>query len=757
MLKETESYKQVSRVAEQRLADAKSDIVRTWRMFSDGLPLMAEKKSGRRNYAAMRSQVMLREPPAPLGAEAVKGERSNFLPISFLALGTSVSRAVARIRVQETGDVGTGFLCSPNLLITNKHVLNTPHAALSALVEFDFVDDDAIKPSVYRLNPSECFVFDPVEALDFAIVALGNRVAGSEDLSAFGWCPLSDADNKHAIGEFANIIQHPEGADKQVVLQDNLIVSRGDNRFGEHDVLHYVSDTEPGSSGSPVFNNSWQVIALHHWGEATRNFGATTAIDAVGYFDPKSVNQGVRISRIVGALKTRVPSLAARERTLVNELITFGETVLPKDVMVMMETGSAKRRGPSLPVEVQSTGGGLGEGVTTWTLPLKISVSIPGLMPDVPPREPEIRAEGPQPTIEKAAETGLPRTGEGYRPDFLDNHLIDLPKVRASHEAQILPLKNPANHPSAKRGELQFTHFSVIMHKTRKLPFFGACNVDGATLFGINSDGDDYQYDDSDEPIFRASAAEGGFGWKNDQRINKNDQTTDDWYTGKNKLIERPDRDDAEKFIDVADFDRGHIVRRTEPIWGSTEAGKAANYQTFTVVNAAPQTPSFNQSDQRSAHEIAPGEETRSWYGMEVAVLRAATDENKKMNVFTGPIFDDADPIYGPGKPDAGQRQIPLSFWKIAVWEDGGKLQSLAMRSSQAWSLARESGGQEALSDSDQLFLLRDFLTTVNDIEEATGLDFGKKVRDSDILRSVTRDDLAEMSIEQFEAFVRDH
>jgi endonuclease G, mitochondrial len=64
----------------------------------------------------------------------------------------------------------------------------------------------------------------------------------------------------HSLGEVANIVQHPDGRLKEVVLRENRLVARLDT------VLHYVADTEPGSSGSPVFNNQWQAIALHHWG-----------------------------------------------------------------------------------------------------------------------------------------------------------------------------------------------------------------------------------------------------------------------------------------------------------------------------------------------------------------------------------------------------------------------------------------------------------------------------------------------------------
>ncbi len=58
--------------------------------------------------------------------------------------------------------------------------------------------------------------------------------------------------------EYVNIIQHPRGRPKEVALQDNQVV-KVDNV-----VVQYSCDTEPGSSGSPVFNNQWQLVALHH-------------------------------------------------------------------------------------------------------------------------------------------------------------------------------------------------------------------------------------------------------------------------------------------------------------------------------------------------------------------------------------------------------------------------------------------------------------------------------------------------------------
>jgi hypothetical protein len=82
------------------------------------------------------------------------------------------------------------------------------------------------------------------------------------------------------------IIGHPRGRDLEMSLQDNYLVACNES------LVHYRTPTEPGSSGSPVFEpNDWEVVALHHKGKDKMK-----RIDGQdGFYE---ANEGVSILRI---------------------------------------------------------------------------------------------------------------------------------------------------------------------------------------------------------------------------------------------------------------------------------------------------------------------------------------------------------------------------------------------------------------------------------------------------------------------------
>lgn len=251
--------------------------------------------------------------------------QSDLFPIAHLQAGLDVSKAVCRIAIRsKSGQLqsyGTGFLVAPNLLLTNNHVLETTEAAMYAVAEFNYEDDVQFMPLdiiSFRLDPEALFITD--EALDFTLVAVEENNQHDIPLTDFGYLPLLPKPGKILEGEYVTIIQHPNGGPKAITIRENEV------KFISSDFVQYVSDTEPGSSGSPVFNDQWVVVALHH----------------AGVPDPKDnrlwiANEGIRISSIIHHLSEARSSLEDdRSRKLLDQLLAV---VMPGSIAEPMEVG----------------------------------------------------------------------------------------------------------------------------------------------------------------------------------------------------------------------------------------------------------------------------------------------------------------------------------------------------------------------------------------------------------------------------------
>lgn len=217
--------------------------------------------------------------------EKLTGKQSTLLPIAFLQQGLIKSRSVCLVKIGNTGAVGTGFLIGGDTLITNNHVLKDEDIARTSKLWFNYednLDGLSLQTVEFALDPDTYFKTS-VE-LDFTAVKVKPNETGTAN-SQFGKLELKKT--KIVKEEFVNIIQHPAGQKKQIGLYHNTVT-----QIGEH-TLQYLTDTLPGASGSPVFNTSWEVVALHHAGQYIQN-------PTLG--GPKAYNEGILMESIIDAL-----------------------------------------------------------------------------------------------------------------------------------------------------------------------------------------------------------------------------------------------------------------------------------------------------------------------------------------------------------------------------------------------------------------------------------------------------------------------
>lgn len=306
---------------------------------------------------------------------------NDLMGVAFLEEGLRVARTIARIWVNVASGrpaaYGTGFMISPQLLITNHHVLGDLTTARNSLAEFDYQRraDGSVTPSASFMFEPQTFFYANQE-LDYAVVAVRAVADSGRRLSEFGCNLLSEEEGKAITSQWANIIQHPAGEPKQISLRENQIVDVLPN------FLHYRADTAPGSSGAAVYNDRWEIVALHHSGvfEKTPD-GHPMSINGVPWRPEMGearikwiANEGVRISRIIKHLRDQLTSDA--HRGLFNAALS-PERDIPQPVVYPPQV---EDRNTSYATATPAP-----DGSAVWTIPLTVTVNVGGMATASPP------------------------------------------------------------------------------------------------------------------------------------------------------------------------------------------------------------------------------------------------------------------------------------------------------------------------------------------------------------------------------------
>lgn len=237
----------------------------------------------------------------------------------------------------------------------------------------------------------------------------------------------------------------------------------------------------------------------------------------------------------------------------------------------------------------------------------------------------------------------------GYDADFLDTAIAAPATV---------------DDPDPATGTtLNYAHFSVRMHPTRRLAWWVAWNIDGLRLFPSDS-------------ISRS-----GQSFRLDPRIAAEDQTGEQAYADN-------------------DLDRGHIARRSDLLWGTLDEARQANSDSFFFTNITPQMADFNQSGRGG-----------TWGLLENAILALEGLEDRRLTVFAGPVLDPNDPPY------RGIVHVPIEHWKVVTYRLDGQLKF------KCFVLTQDLDGLErALPNFLEAF--DTYLVSLDLLEERTALTF---------------------------------
>lgn len=195
--------------------------------------------------------------------------------VGMLRRGLELANSVCKITFVDRSPnaSATGVLIAPDLVLTNYHVLslksgvNLDETAKTAQFEFGYVNPkfgETACTQILRVADGQSVIsYSPIDELDFALVRLNPDANFSVDP-----IPLNASQQLNPNSPL-NILQHPEGQEMKVSLSNNGVVKTNDARG----LVLYVNPTKRGSSGSPCFDQDWNLVALHHKEMAT-SFGS---------------------------------------------------------------------------------------------------------------------------------------------------------------------------------------------------------------------------------------------------------------------------------------------------------------------------------------------------------------------------------------------------------------------------------------------------------------------------------------------------
>ncbi len=192
----------------------------------------------------------------------------------------------------------------------------------------------------------------------------------------------------------------------------------------------------------------------------------------------------------------------------------------------------------------------------------------------------------------------------GFDKDFIQGFEIPLPILGERIKQFAFDNGNLIDH----------TRFSIMFNIDRGFAIYTAHNIDGNSIIPL-----------------------GEIKRKNNFRLDKS-VPSDIQVNDKRGYYKNP-------------WDRGHLVRRRSLHWGNKDEASLADSESFYWTNIAPQ--------HENLHDTA-------WGSIEDWMLGFSDENDKKVSIFTGPVFTPDDPEH-QNLPGLNPIKIPAGFWKILI------------------------------------------------------------------------------------------
>ncbi len=241
--------------------------------------------------------------------ERILDQTRSFLDIDkWRTQLAAIERRVCRIR-SESDVLGTGFLVGPSTLLTTFHTVRNlidgtaSPQGFTAQFDYKIVAGTVNEGTTVHLDKKAWLIDSSpyadeestgnpeaqpaTDQLDYALLRLDEAELAAANR---GWINILEDNPSPEQDSPVFVLQHPAGEPLKLAIDMNGVI--GQNANGTR--IRYRVETEPGSAGSPVFDQNWRPIAMHHLSS-----------------QDKSYREGVPIHLIVDLLRKRGKLAAA--------------------------------------------------------------------------------------------------------------------------------------------------------------------------------------------------------------------------------------------------------------------------------------------------------------------------------------------------------------------------------------------------------------------------------------------------------------